>query len=71
MNRSFSFFCLLISIVVIIDESNAATLIVPNQYQTINAAVQAASTGDLIFINPGEYNETVKWILFLIFYLFV
>ncbi len=36
-----------------------ATLRVPTDYSTIQAAVDAAAVGDVILINPGTYAETV------------
>jgi hypothetical protein len=38
----------------------AATLLVPTQYPTIQAAVDNASAGDIIVVAPGEYGESVN-----------
>jgi hypothetical protein len=38
----------------------ASTLVVPNQYSTVQAAVNAASPGDTIKIKPGTYTEQVS-----------
>jgi parallel beta-helix repeat protein len=35
------------------------TLIVPDQYPTIGAAVEAASSGDVVYVKSGVYNENV------------
>ena len=43
-----------------IHETRAAkTLIVPDQYSTIGAAVKAASAGDTVYVKSGVYNENV------------
>ncbi|OGW46687.1 MAG: hypothetical protein A2Y66_06645 [Nitrospirae bacterium RBG_13_41_22] len=42
--------------------SSARTIKVPYDYQTIQAAVNAASPGDVIEVSPGEYRESVKFI---------
>ena len=38
----------------------ASTLLVPSQYPTIQAAVNAASPGDTILVGPGVYFEQVS-----------
>ena len=38
---------------------SAGTLIVPTNYQTIQAAVNAASPGDTIQVLPGQYRESI------------
>ena len=35
----------------------AATLLVPSQYSTIQAAVDAAGSGDVVLVSPGTYND--------------
>ncbi len=35
------------------------TLLVPQAYATIQAAVNAANNGDMIIVSPGEYNENI------------
>ena len=35
----------------------ASELIVPDQYPSIQAAINASSSGDLITVRPGTYNE--------------
>ena len=35
------------------------TLLVPQAYATIQAAVNAANNGDMIIVSPGEYNESI------------
>jgi len=37
--------------------SYAAELIVPTQYPTIQAAINAAESGDIVTVRPGTYNE--------------
>lgn len=39
--------------------ANAATLYVPENYQTISSAINAASPGDSIVVHPGIYNENI------------
>lgn len=41
--------------------AQAATLNVPAQFPTIQAAVNASNNGDLILVAPGTYNETVDY----------
>jgi hypothetical protein len=41
-------------------QSEAHTIIVPDDYQTIQAAVLAASSGDTIYVKNGTYVETVN-----------
>lgn len=40
--------------------AKGATLTVPKQYKTIQAAVDAAKPNDLILVSPGVYNEAVN-----------
>src|ERR687897_2449850 len=42
------------------DDADGATLDVPDDYDTIQAAVDAARPGDLILIQPGTYEEAVS-----------
>jgi hypothetical protein len=39
--------------------ASAADLLVPSQYSTIQAAVNAAADGDRVLVAPGTYNEQV------------
>jgi pectin methylesterase-like acyl-CoA thioesterase len=38
-----------------------ATLYVPSQYSTIQAAINAAYNGDTILVSPGTYYENLRW----------
>jgi parallel beta-helix repeat protein len=40
-------------------DSSSATIYVPDDYPTIQAAVDAASTGDTIIVRDGEYRENI------------
>jgi hypothetical protein len=42
------------------EHSGGATLHVPDEYKTIQAAVDAAKPGDLVLVEPGTYNEAVS-----------
>lgn len=41
------------------EDAGFATHVVPDDFATIQAAVDAASPGDLILLSPGTYNEAV------------
>ena len=65
MNRKFivvfALFCLTASGLITTLPVNAAskTLTVPDDYSTINAALQAAADGDTIYVKPGTYVEHI------------
>ena len=40
--------------------ANAATLRVPQEHKTIQAAIDASSTGDTILVTPGKYRESIR-----------
>jgi Right handed beta helix region len=42
--------------------TRAATLVVPGNYATIQAAINAASGGDVILVSPGEYSENLDYL---------
>lgn len=45
-------------VVVLPAQAEARTIVVPDDYSTIRAAVNAASAGDTVFVRKGVYNET-------------
>jgi len=50
---------LILSLALLVSLSSAATLNVPSQYKTIQRAVNAAHTGDTIYVASGTYKEYV------------
>jgi hypothetical protein len=42
------------------EDSESRTLLVPQDYTTIQSAVDEARTGDLVLISPGTYSESVR-----------
>ena len=50
----------LITVLVSAGLADAATINVPADEPTINAAIDAASVGDLILVQPGTYTLTVQ-----------
>jgi hypothetical protein len=54
--------CVLATLVTSCGSGNAEprTLLVPENFSTIQAAVDAAKPGDLVLISPGVYEESVK-----------
>ena len=41
---------------------SAATINVPQDYSTIQSAIQAAQDGDTVLVAPGNYNETIDFL---------
>jgi hypothetical protein len=41
------------------DSCEEATLFVPSEYTSIGSAIQAANPGDVVWIAPGTYSETI------------
>jgi putative cofactor-binding repeat protein len=39
----------------------SATIYVPDDYPTIQAAIDASSDGDLILVDPGTYSENIRY----------
>ena len=50
---------LLLSMVVTTIQAGADVIFVPADHQTINAAIEAASNGDIIQVDPGVYVENL------------
>jgi hypothetical protein len=42
------------------DSCEEATLFVPSEYTSIGSAIQAANPGDVVWIAPGTYSETIN-----------
>jgi predicted outer membrane repeat protein len=40
----------------------AETILVPDDHRTIQAAINAASDGDIVMISPGEYRENIDFL---------
>ena len=49
----------LFSLILLVNCAGAATLNVPGDYATIQAAINAAAAGDTILVQSGTYNENV------------
>jgi len=45
----------------IVAPASAATRLVPAQYATIQQAINASTSGDLILVSPGTYNESITF----------
>ena len=57
-----SFYSILLLIMCLISVSLAhTTRNVPSQYSTIQAALNAAQSGDTVLVQPGTYKENIVW----------
>lgn len=52
--------CLLVLMLGITTNASAATLQVPQDYGTIQSAIQAATPGDTVLVSPGTYTERLR-----------
>lgn len=52
---------LIISIITVIPVVNATKLLVPQQYTSIQAAINAASASDTVLVSPGVYYENINF----------
>lgn len=59
-NATWNYMFTFVAVLFASSTASAATLLVPEQYATIQAAVNAAGANDVISIAPGTYPETVK-----------
>ena len=50
-------------VIAFLDDAKAATIHVPREHKTIQAAVNAASPGDTIIVDPGTYRERIQMII--------
>ena len=46
-------------------KGEAKTIIVPDDYPTIQSAVKAASTGDTVFVRKGNYDGPIAQTVFI------
>jgi hypothetical protein len=55
------FFLLIICIITVLPVVNATRLLVPQQYASIQAAINAASPSDTVLVSPGTYYENINF----------
>ena len=60
-NMKTAFFIIII-LICVPTTSLSATLKVPSQYPTIQAAIGAAANGDTVLVEPGTYVENINFI---------
>jgi len=54
-------FILIVCITALMASANATRLLVPQQYSSIQAAINAASTHDTVLVSPGIYYENINF----------